>query len=136
MRGRRAGDSLQLQRYPKQALNITDNHGPFNVVKRFFGGSGYDALKESRILLQDLLYPRPGSLLYWLNAQPHPDIEYISVVRMRPDGFAGDHIVPGFSQDMNNVPALQGKSRVIATPTTHFLTPMDAGLLLSELNTG
>jgi len=114
-----------------QALDITANHGPFNVVKSFVGGSDYDALKHSRGLMIDLRYPEPGNLLYWLNSQPHPDIFYSSIIRTDNNGAAGDYFVPGFSQNMNNVPALQGKSSTYITPTDHFLTPQDASTIVS-----
>jgi pimeloyl-ACP methyl ester carboxylesterase len=117
----------------EEALDITDNHGPFNMVKSFFGGSDYDALRHSRALLHDLSHPRPGSVLHWLNIQAHPAIEYVSIVRLNPHGYPGDNIVPGFSQDMNNVPALVGRSSVLAVPSPHTLTPADAGLLLNLL---
>ena len=114
-----------------QALAITANHGPFNIVKSFVGGSDYDVLKQSRGLLIDLRHPQPGNMLYWLNSQPHPDIHYASIIRLNNDGAAGDYYVPGFSQNMNNVPALQGKSSIYTTPTSHFLTRQDATTILS-----
>jgi pimeloyl-ACP methyl ester carboxylesterase len=117
-----------------QAIAATDESGIFGPVKSFFGGSGYDTLRRSRGLLFDLAYPQPGSLLYWLNAQQHPDIKYVSVVRLNPVGFAGDELVPGYSQDMNNVPTIQGKSSVIVTPAGHTLVAEDAGTLLQILN--
>lgn len=116
-----------------QALNLTANHGPFNLVKSFFGGRTYDALRHSRPLLADLTHPRPGNLLNWLNLQPHPDIDYVSVIRTNPAGVPGDAIVPGFSQDMNNVPALRGRSQAVLTPAPHPLGPADAVLLLALL---
>ncbi|HEB82612.1 MAG TPA: alpha/beta hydrolase [Gammaproteobacteria bacterium] len=117
-----------------QALSITANHGPFNMVKSFVGGSDYTALKRSRALMYDLRYPRPGNLLYWLNVQPHPDIQYASVIRIRPNGIPGDYYVPGFSQDMNNVPALRGRSSVTYTPTGHFLVRQDADTIVDIIN--
>ena len=117
-----------------QALSITANHGPFNMVKSFVGGSGYNALKRSRALLFDLRYPRPGNLLYWLNIQPHPDIAYASIIRVRPNGIPGDYYVPGFSQDMNSVPALRGRSAVTFTPTGHFLVRQDADTIVDIIN--
>ncbi|MGB5277074.1 MAG: alpha/beta fold hydrolase [Gammaproteobacteria bacterium] len=117
-----------------QAIDATDESGPFGFVKSFFGGSGYDTLRRSRGLLYDLAHPHPGSLLYWLNAQEHPDIKYVSVVRLNPVGFAGDELVPGYSQDMNNVPPIQGNSSVIVTPAGHTLVAQDATTLLEILN--
>jgi len=114
-----------------QALDITANHGPFNLVKSFVGGSEYDALRHSRGLMYDLRYPEPGNMLYWLNSQPHPDIKYSSVIRSDNNGATGDYFVPGFSQNMNNVPALQGRSSTYITPTDHFLKPQDATTILS-----
>jgi len=116
-----------------QAIEATDESGPFGFVKGFFGGDGYDLLRRSRGLLFDLAHPRPGSLLYWLNAQQHPDIKYISVVRLNPVGFAGDELVPGYSQDMNNVPPIQGNSSVIVTPAGHTLVAQDGATLLQIL---
>ena len=116
-----------------QAIDATDESGPFGFVKSFFGGDGYDMLRRSRGLLFDLAHPRPGSLLYWLNAQQHPDIKYISVVRLNPVGFAGDELVPGYSQDMNNVPPIQGNSSVIVTPAGHTLVAQDGTMLLQIL---
>ena len=117
-----------------QALDITANHGPFNMVKSFVGGSGYDALKHSRGLMYDLRHPQPGNMLYWLNSQPHPDIHYASIIRLDNNGASGDSLVPGFSQNMNNVPALQGKSSTFTTPTSHFLIRQDADTIISIIN--
>jgi triacylglycerol lipase len=116
-----------------QAIDATDESGLLGPIKSIFGGSGYKTLRHSRGLLFDLEYPHPGSLLYWLNAQPHPDIKYVSVVRLNPVGFAGDELVPGYSQDMNNVPSIHGKSSVIITPAGHVLVPQDADTILQIL---
>lgn len=114
-----------------QALDITANHGPFNMVKSFVGGNDYDALKHSRGLMVDLRHPQPGNMLYWLNSQPHPDIHYASIIRLNNDGATGDYYVPGFSQNMNNVPPLQGQSSTFTTPTSHFLVRQDANTIIS-----
>ena len=113
-----------------QALNITRDHGPFNVVKSFVGGDGYHALRNSRGLIVDLRYPQPGNLLYWLNSQPHPDIQYASIIRTKNNGAQGDYYVPGFSQNMNNVPVLRGQSATFVTPTSHFLVRQDANTII------
>jgi pimeloyl-ACP methyl ester carboxylesterase len=117
-----------------RAIDATDESGFFGGLKSFFGGDGYDTLRRSRGLLFDLAHPYPGSLLYWLNAQKHPDIRYVSVVRLNPVGFAGDELVPGYSQDMNNVPSLQGSSSVYITPAGHTLIAQDGATLLQILN--
>ena len=114
-----------------QALDITANHGPFNIVKHVIGGDDYDALKHSRGLMHDLMYPKPGNLLYWLNSQPHPDIHYASIIRLDKDRENGDKYVPAFSQNMNNVPALFGRSSVLITPASHSLAPQDASTIVS-----
>ena len=116
-----------------QALDITANHGPFNMVKSFVGGNKYNALKHSRGLMFDLQRPQPGNMLYWLNGQPHPDIYYASIIRLNNKGAAGDYYVPGFSQDMNNVPVLQGHCSTNATPTSHFLVKQDANTILTMI---
>ena len=116
-----------------QALDATNESGPFGVVKNLFGGSDYDTLKRSRGLLFDLTQPYPGNMLYWLNSQKHPDIKYISVVRLNAVGFAGDDLVPGYSQDMNNVVALHGRSSVMTTPAGHMLVTQDANTIISVL---
>jgi len=116
-----------------QALNITANHGPFNLVKSFVGGRDYDILKQSRGLMFDLQYPHPGNMLYWLNSQPHPEIHYASIIRLNNNGMPGDYYVPGFSQDMNNIPVLQGRSSTSLTPTSHFLVRQDADTILSAI---
>jgi len=117
-----------------RAIDATDESGLFGGVKSFFGGSGYKTLRRSRGLLFDLAHPYPGSLLYWLNAQRHPDIKYVSVIRSDPVGFAGDDLVPGYSQDMNNVPSLHGSSSVFITPAGHTLVTEDGTTLLQILN--
>jgi len=117
-----------------QVLDITANHGPFNFVKEFIGGDDYDSLQHSRGLMHDLMYPKPGNMLYWLNSQPHPDIHYASIIRVDKDREAGDKYVPAFSQNMNNVPALMGRSSVYITPASHFLVPEDAITIVSILS--
>ena len=111
------------------ALEETHDNFPFNILKDIFGGSTYDIVKSSTPLLVDLTPPRPGSLIDWANHQPHPDIEYVSVVRGFDYFRNGDNLIPGFSQDMNNVPALRGKSQVYYLPTGHLLNPHDGEIL-------
>jgi triacylglycerol lipase len=113
-----------------QALNATDTPWPFCLVENFFSNGSYRAVKSSRGALIDLAPATPGSLLYWLNAQPHPQIAYYSIVTPGPVGL-GDELVPVFSQDMNNVPALQGKSKVVAVPGGHSLNP-EVGIALVD----
>jgi pimeloyl-ACP methyl ester carboxylesterase len=114
-----------------EALEATDDPFPFSLLKDFFSGGLYDLVRDSWGVLVDLTPARPGSLLYWLNAQPHPDIAYVSILRPGPVGL-GDELVPAFSQDMNNVSALAGKSSTFTLPVSHSLQPVD-GLKLVEV---
>lgn len=118
----------------EQAIVATNESGPFGMVKSMFGGRDYDTIKSSRGLLFDLTRPYPGNMLYWLNSQKHPDIHYYSVVRLDPVGFAGDELVPGYSQNMNNIPVLQSSCSVITTPAGHTLVGQDANTILDILN--
>lgn len=118
----------------EQALDATDIPFPFSIVTDFFGGEIYDTARRSRGLFVDLVRPRPGTLLYWLNSQPHPDIKYVSIVRGRAATLTGDFVVPGYSQDMNNVPVLSGRSTLInINNTEHGLTPRDGNAIVSVL---
>lgn len=116
-----------------EALDVADVPFPFSIVPAFFGGDDWRLLRGSRALYADLLPPFPGSMLAWLNTQPHPDIRYVSIVRGVPYAPWGDPVVPGFSQDMNSVPALAGRSRVVTVPTGHFLEPRDGMALVDVL---
>lgn len=121
-----------------QALEATDNSGLFGFVKEWLvrdavGSGTYEAVRHSRGILLDLAPPMPGSMLFWLNSQPHPDIAYTSVVRTSGYAIAGDILVPSFSQDMNQVPSLRGKSAVILSTQGHELSPVDGRLLVDLL---
>jgi len=111
------------------ALSETSSSGPFGFVKSFFGGETYDIAKSSTGLLVDLVPQRPGTLLFWLNHQPHPPIEYVSIVRGQDVRMNGDQIIPGFSQDMNNVAALNSLSQRYFIASGHELNQRDAGLI-------
>jgi hypothetical protein len=65
-------------------------------------------------------------VLFWLNRQPHPDSYYASIVRAGD----GDMVVPEWSQDLNHVPALQGRARTVLTNKDHALGPEDGRLLV------
>lgn len=115
----------------EQALDATDDWWPMEVIKDFFGGGGYQTLKVSRGLYWDIVRQHPGSLLFWMNHQPHPEIRYVSIVRGSPF-VMGDILVPGISQDLNNVPALHGRARSQIAGSGHELLWPD-GLVLSSL---
>ncbi len=105
--------------------------GPgLEFIKTALVGDEYDYLKYSRATLVDLLPAASGNVLAWLNQQPHAYIDYYAVVHGAQYG--GDNLVPAFSQDMNNVPALRGRARLVPTPASHSLNPAD-GQLLAEL---
>ena len=97
-------------------------------LKNIFGGNDYQYLKQSQGALVDLSPAVPGSLIGWLNKQPHPSITYHSIVRRE-----GDEMVPVFSQDLNQVPQLSGKSKVHLTSSGHSLNPTDGELLVKIL---
>ena len=118
----------------EQALDATDIPFPISLVTDFFAGETYDTAMRSRSLYVDLVRPQPGTLLYWLNTQPHPDIEYFSIVRGSSEAGWGDYIVPAYSQDMNNVPALQGRSSMINVPVSHGLEPVDGSVIVNLLS--
>jgi pimeloyl-ACP methyl ester carboxylesterase len=119
----------------EQALDATDIPFPLSLVTDFFGGATYDTAMRSRSLFVDLVRQRPGTLLFWLNNLPHPDIEYFSVVRGQAAVITGDYVVPGYSQDMNNVPVLQGRSALIRVANSnHGLTMLDGNVIVSVLD--
>ena len=118
----------------EQALDATDIPFPFSVVTDLFGGDAYDTAMRSRSLYVDLVRPQPGTLLYWLNGQPHPDIEYFSIVRGQSEFGQGDYVVPTYSQDMNNVPALRGRSSLVNIPAHHGLEPVDGSVIVNLLS--
>jgi pimeloyl-ACP methyl ester carboxylesterase len=111
-----------------EALDETDDAFPLSIFKAFFAGEIYDVLRDSWAVLLDLTPEWPGNLLYWLNRQPHPPIRYVSIVRTGPVGL-GDELVPAFSQDMNNIQALNGKSKTRLFSASHALQPLDGNVL-------
>lgn len=117
-----------------EALEATDDPFPFSMIKDFFASDMYGVVRDSWGVLLDLTPAQPGTLLFWLNQQPHPNIHYISVMRPGPVGL-GDELVPSFSQDMNNVHALAGKSVTHKMPLSHALQPADGVKLVEILNT-
>jgi triacylglycerol lipase len=106
-------------------------NSPLGWFAPLIGGA---VLNRSQGLYNDLVREQPGSLLFWLNRQEHPSSRYISVVR-GDDGLLnlGDLVVPAWSQDMNHVAALRGKSRKIVTQGGHGLSRQDGELLLKIL---
>jgi len=112
----------------EQALDATYWTQPVSPLIDFFGGP-LATLRHSEGLLVDLIRPRPGNLLHWLNHQPHPQLAYYAIVRGSGPLLLGDDLVPPISQDLNQVPALRGKAQVITVPAEHGLTPQDGWAL-------
>ncbi|MBK8452779.1 MAG: hypothetical protein WAQ53_08890 [Thiofilum sp.] len=90
--------------------------------------------QASSTLLQQLKEEHPGNFMYWLNHQTHPNLRYISIVRDNQRASQFDFIVPFFSQNMNNVYALHGKSEVWASKGNHFLQRNDGFVINQVLN--
>lgn len=118
-----------------EGLDVVDSQpffcpGPgIDFLKTVFGGNQYQYLKDSRGAMLDLAPVGRGGLLDWLNQQPHPGIEYHSVVRK-----GGDNVVPEWSQDLNQIPALRGRAKVHLTQAAHGLNQLDGELLIKILS--
>jgi len=107
--------------------------GPgIDVIKNIVAGDRYRYLRDSSPALVDLVPATNGSMLGWLNRQPHPAIIYHSIVKHIP-GKSDDGIVPVFSQDMNQVAAIRGRATTHMSVSDHGLNPADGALLVSIL---
>ena len=115
-----------------QALEATRLPFPVSWMADALGGPRYQSLKRSWPLLAELAMV-PGSALEWLNHQPHPQARYVSIVRGTTTGLVGDALVPGYSQDMNQVPSLRGRAQTLLVPGSHDLGPGDGHALLGIL---
>ncbi len=102
------------------------SHSPFSWFAPFFG---LGTINRSEDLYWDLIRESPDTPLFWLNRSPHPDVFYLSIIRV-----AGDEVVEPYSQDMNDIPALRGKVLTIPTVGPHSLHPGDGPLLATWLN--
>lgn len=111
-----------------EALDKTDDSGPMSFVKGLVAGDIYHTIRGSRELLRDLLPPNSNNLLGWLNTRQHPDIFYTSIIRNY-----GDQLMAAYSQDMNQIPTLRGRSTLIPTYAQHELSMQDGLTLISEL---
>lgn len=98
---------------------------PLGWFAPFLGGN---TLNRSQGLYRDLVRERPNTFLYWLNRQPHPDAQYVSVVRT-----GDDSLVPEWSQDMNAVYALRGRARRVNHGDGHSLSPADGAVIVRIL---
>lgn len=113
-------------------IGVELSRSPLGLFSHLLGPR-HDLLGRSQGLFMDLVRERPGSLLFWLNRQPHPEARYISVVRDENLSLIGDIVVPTWSQDMNQVYALRGRSQVIPTDGGHKLRTEDGALLVRIL---
>jgi len=120
-----------------QGLDVVDSKpffcpGPgIDFLKSVIGGDDYRYVRDSRGALVDMVPAAPGSLLGWLNSQPHPAIEYHAVIHEGP-GYAGDWVAPAGAQDLNQVPVLRGRAAVHPLLAPHTLMPAD-GTVLADI---
>jgi len=94
---------------------------------------GAGTLNRSQGLYRDLMREDPRGILFWLNRQPHPSATYVSIVRAEDSVGLGDLVVPSWSQDLNNIPALRGRAVRIPVADGHGLGPQDGDVLLEVL---
>ena len=120
---------------PMAELAMLASDSPLGLIMQDLGDP---TLRRSRGLFKDLITARDGSFLGWLNQQAHPSIAYYSIVRVaapvdlqRYD--QADLVVPASFQDMNNVPALKGRSLHVASDGGHALVAKDADRVLKVL---
>ncbi len=106
---------------------LAAGQSPLGMIAPFFGGG---TINRSQQLYSELVIERPGTMLGWLNRQKHPKSAYISIIRRSGDS----EIVPEWSQNMNRVAALRGRSKVIFTPPGHELRADDGRLIAGILH--
>jgi len=92
-----------------------------------------DDIDDAKILLNQLQRESPNSFLYWLNRQPHPDLEYISIVRTKGTFTNKDFYVRSYSQDMNNILGIK-QSLFIPSFGEHELQYADGFLIAQIVN--
>jgi triacylglycerol lipase len=92
---------------------------------------GAQTINRSQSLYSDLLPEKPQRFLYWLNRQPHPAAEYISIVRDQGVENGGDLVVEQQSQYLENVYDLRQRAHSYVVPAAHELTAEDGKLILN-----
>ncbi|MEN8169846.1 MAG: alpha/beta fold hydrolase [Pseudomonadota bacterium] len=113
-------------------VGLMASQSPLGWVAPFMGAQ---SLNRSQGLYHDLSREQPGSLLYWLNRQPHPQSRYVAVIHKGGGLFGlGDMVVPEWSQDMNNVASLRGAVVSLQVSGEHQLNATDGVLLLDILS--
>ncbi len=120
--------------YADLAYDLATLPYPFRFVPKMLANDKYKELRRSRPMIKGLTLAKPGTLLHWLNRQPHPDIRYISIVRRQPPSKIKNALVPFWSQDMSQVAALSGRTETISTFAPHGITFEDGQLLGITLN--
>lgn len=96
---------------------------------------GVDRLYQLQGLFFDLIPNRTDNLIGWLNYQEHPSAQYYSIVRDSVEHQSNiviplpDYMVPSWSQDMNEVYALRGRSKTYYVNGMHNLNNKDAQVL-------
>jgi pimeloyl-ACP methyl ester carboxylesterase len=94
---------------------------------------GVEKIYRSQGLFFDLSPGRSDNLIAWLNVQEHPQARYYSIVRKETEDHLQDFIVPSHSQDMNEVFALRGRSKIYEIKSLHGLSIKDAEVLKNIL---
>lgn len=104
-----------------------------NILVWVEGVPCVEKLYRSQDLFFDLIPDRTDNLIAWLNAQEHPPARYYSIIREETDDVVQDFIVPSWSQDMNEVYALRGRSKTYTLKSMHSLSSKDAEILKAIL---
>ncbi len=108
-------------------LGVLTANSPLSMFTPLMGAG---TINRSEQLYRDLSPEEPGSLLFVLNRQQHPLIEYISVVRKKTFGVPGDLIVSEESQHLEYVFALRNIARSVIAGYGHRLQEQDANVIL------
>ncbi len=132
--------------YANLAYDLATLPYPFRLVPKMMAHKKYKVLRKSRPMIKGLMLAHPGTMLHWLNRQPHPDIAYFSIIRRQPPSKVREALVPFWSQDMNNIVALRegvdgqyGRAVTIPTLALHRITMQDGyllGTLLGDIAAG
>lgn len=84
-------------------------------------------MSDMRMLLETLTGMRAAdpsaNLLRWLSHQPHPDIRYVSILRV------GDTVLEPMLQDLNRVLNLRGRVETLVSTGGHALVAEDGTLI-------
>lgn len=94
---------------------------------------GLGTLNRSQNLYAELKPEQPGNFLYWLNHAQHPEAHYLAIVRESGGLATIDPIVTPDSQDLSQIPSLQGRAERIVSGTGHALEIQDAHQILDVL---